>query len=487
MKCSFIFETLIIFVIFCLFPVSVSAQPELSETILWNHEVKPSFHKTDKTVTYPDFLPRFPSVAECERYGVQVNEKYLDDSLKILSLFVAPQHIPKDIKKHLIAVRDFKDNSIITIPDLMQRKSISVREAFMVCWSTENWSWFYIDTLTSVVLFVQMNPDYRWGSDNEYSAVALNLQPNFLEMIQNGAIIEEELFQRRPIVVASLRRRGISINELEKKSPWGLAPEATFFRDSVNEPAVFCCDKLIDKKIVTNRVSRFSSEAGQEHLLAVERELVLPQNHAAAAPSPAPPPAKGTEEEILAQLAKYHRERDAAEARTRELMKMESERLKVIASYVNLSEEERKKIMAILWREVYVNNWQNKIDQSPAEFSALQKLLTNDDADCRDFAIRMLYSTNPKVIQKVYLEAFPNEKNIKNKTCLIESLGWKGDEECIPFLETIYSDKKNPPIIRHVAWKSQNILEAKYKNKMLDTVLSPNTDSNKQKNNGNKK
>jgi hypothetical protein len=483
MKRIFIFETFTVSVLFCFIPVFVFAQTELPESILWNHEAYPSFHKVDKGKTYPDFLPRFPSVEECERYGVQVNEKYLDDSLKILSLFVTSKQIPAEIKQHLIAVRDFKTNSIITIPDLMQRTTIPVREAFMTCWSTENWSWFYIDTLTSVVLLVQKNPDYNWGSDNEYSAVVRGFQPNFHEMIQDETLLEEELFQRKPVVVASTRKRIISVAEHEKRAPWGLASTATFFWDASNEIAVFRCDKLVDKKIVTNRVGRFSSEAGQEHLLAAEFEPILQSATPALSPAAIPPPASGTETEILASIAEYDRKRKAAEEQRRELIKTEAGRLKIIASIAdtNLTEEEKFQTWMMLLMEVYEPNRLKNIDMSPTEFYELRKLLKSNDEYCRSTAMRLLYSSDHKVVQKIFLEEiFPVEKNIENRKYIIKALAWKGDEDCIPFLESFYSNKKNPIILRHEVWKSQNMIEAKYGLNILDTVSLSDTDSDKQ-------
>jgi hypothetical protein len=423
----------------------------------------------DKGQTYPDFLPRFPSAEECERYGVQVNEKYLDDSLKIFSLFVTSKQIPAELKQHLIAVRDFKTNSIITVPDLMQRKSIPVREAFMVCWSTEYWSWFYIDTLTSVVLLVQKNPDYNWGSDNEYSAVVRGFQPNFHEMIQDEALIAEELFQRRrPIMVASVRKRIISREESEKKSPWGLSAEAAFFWDASNAIGVFRCDKLIDKKIVTNRVLRFSSEAGQEHLLAAQLKIepTAPVTSPVPFALPAiPPPASETDEEIIASIREYDRKRKAAEEQRRELAKTEAGRLKMLAAIAdtNLTKDEKQEFRNTLSWEVYGPNRLNNIDMTPAEFSVLRNMLKSDDDFCRSAAMRLLYSSDRKIVQKIFLEeVFPLEKDFKNKKYLIETLRWKGDEDCIPFLESFYSDKQNPLILRHAAWKTLNMVEAKY-------------------------
>jgi hypothetical protein len=487
MKRTFIFST-IFFVIFLYFVSDILlAQPIPLENLRWNQDTRPSFLKDDKQVTYDDFLPRFPTKEECERYKLDVDDSYRDDSLTILSLFVEPKYIPGDLKKNLIAFRTPLNKPILFLPDLMTRTNSPVREGLIACWGANELSFFYIDTLTSIVLIAQKNPTSHWSGSSEYTEVSVLFRPDFTEMIQDHSLVEEELFARKPLIVASLRRRVITTSELEKKIPWGLSNHATFFCNASNNITVFRCDKLLDKNNDFKPFSRFSLEAKQDRLLTIEREVIFPQNRAAA-PSPAQPPAKGTEEEILAQLAKYHRELEAAEARTRELVKIESERLKMIAAFANVTKEEQQKISGILWWEVYVKDWQNNIDQSPAEFSALQNLLSHNDADCRNFAICMLYSTNPKVVQKIYLETFTNEKNIKNKKSLIELLVWKGDEECIPFLETIYSDKKNPPIIRHVAWKTQNFLEAKYKNKMSDTALPATTDSNKQeKNKSNKK
>jgi hypothetical protein len=466
MKRTFIFATVFLSIFLCFTSGYSPAQTEIPEEPLrWNSDVTPSFFKSEGDITYPDFLPRFPSKEDCEKYAIQVEKDYFDDSAKILSLFIEQKYIPADIKKNLIAIRNPKDKPIITIPDLMTRKRIPVRDALMTCWSSSHWSFFYIDTVTSVILLIQKNPSYHWLSDNEYGAVSQWLRPDFADMIQDHSLIEEELFERRPLVVASVRKRMISTAEQEKKMPWGLADHATFFHNVSKKITVFRCDKLLDKSKITDIASRFRFEAKQEQLLAAEQEVVQPQNRAAAplpaTSSSAPPPARGTEEEILAQLAKYRRERDAAEAHTRELAKIESERLKMIASFANVTKEEQKNIIRILG-DVYEKNWQNNIDQSLSEISALQKMIRNEDADCRNFAIRMLYSTNPKVIQKIYVEAYLQEKNIENQKCLIESLGWKGDEECIPFLETIYTNKKNPPTLRHAAWMVQNSVEAKY-------------------------
>ncbi|MDR3111238.1 MAG: HEAT repeat domain-containing protein [Planctomycetaceae bacterium] len=431
------------------------------ERLQWNHAARPSFVKGDKKVVYPDFLPRLPTKEECTKYALKTDDAYRDDSLTMLSLFVDTKHIPSDMKANLIAFRcSPKDQPIMFLPNLIKKSNVPVRDGLFACWSTNEWSFFYIDTATSVVLLVQQNPDYSWSSDNEYASIAQVLRPDFADMIQDHSLVEEELIARRPLVVASLRQRNISTDEQAKRRPYGLAAEATFFRDEANHITVLRCDKLLDKSKITASISRFSPEVKQDKLLAAVQKQA-PQPSVSVPPPPAP--AMGTDAEIMAMMKKHDKEMKEAETRRTELIRTETGRLKLITSFADskINKSDKDATLFLLW-EFYEKNIRNEIDMPPLELNALEKLLQNKDAFCRNCALRLMYSTKPGVVQKIYFERYSNEKDIENRKYMIESLGWKGDKKAIPFLESILTNKENPVVVRHAAWKTSNYIEMRF-------------------------
>jgi len=449
-----------VFLVVC--PDFLLGQGSPQNSLRWNHDAQPSFVKDDWNVVYPDFLPRFPTEADCRKYALWIDDAYREDSLKILALFVKPESIPNDLKNNLIAVQVPSTHpAILSVPDLMTCTSIPVREGLAVCWSTDEWSFFYLDTAMSVVLLIQKNPDYSWSSGNEYTAVASVLCPDFADMVHDHSLIEEELFKRNPLLVASLRSRIVSTEEQEKQSPWGLAAEATFFYDSANQFWAFRCDKLLDKSRRPGTFSRFVPDAMQERLSAANRQVVTtPVNNDAPSPESFE---NMTEKEIMAHMAAVHKRMEEEEKTRRKAVETEKGRLKLIATLgdAKVSKFEKDRIIGALWM-VYDANIRNGKDLSAAELTALKKLLNSNDASCRRYGLNMMYSTRPGVIQNIYFDFFPKETDVENRQYIVESLGWKGNREAIPFLESIYPDKNNPPMVRRTAWRALNQIEAKF-------------------------
>ena len=152
-KSHFLFIVSLCFAVYLVICPGFSLGQESPQVGLrWNHDAQPSFVKDNRKVVYPDFLPRLPTAADCQKYALQNGDVYREDSLKILTLFVKPESIPNDLKANLIAVQtSATDQPILSVPDLMLRTSTPVREGLATCWSTDEWSFFYLDTVASVV------------------------------------------------------------------------------------------------------------------------------------------------------------------------------------------------------------------------------------------------------------------------------------------------------------------------------------------------
>jgi hypothetical protein len=310
----------------------------------------------------------------------------------------------------------------------MLQTSTPVREGLTACWSTDEWSFFYLDTVASVVLLVQKNPNYNWSSGNEYTAIASILRPDFADMVHDHSLIDEELFERNPLLVASLRSRIVSTEEEEKQSPWGLAAEATFFHDSANQLWAFRCDKLLDKSKVPDSFSRFAPDATQERLSSAIRQIVT-----ISSDNDAPPPASFenmNEKEIMAHMAAVHKRMEEEEKARRKAAETVEGRVKLIAtlSDTTASKFEKDRIIGILWM-VYDADIRNGKNMSVTELTALKRLLESDVASYRRYGLTMMYSTQPGVIQKIYFDFFPKETDIENRQYIVESLGWKGDRD----------------------------------------------------------
>ena len=78
------------------------AQGNSAPSLKWNHEAVLSFREPVKKEEVKDFLPYFPSKEAYAKSAVEVEQKYREDSVKLLHVFLKPDAIPNDLASQLL-------------------------------------------------------------------------------------------------------------------------------------------------------------------------------------------------------------------------------------------------------------------------------------------------------------------------------------------------------------------------------------------------
>jgi hypothetical protein len=235
----------LVFVVFCLLQCVVGvlfAQADAESVWKWNYDATPSFREPVKKSASKVFLPVMPTKEACAKNSVEVENAYRDDSVKMLSVFLKPAIIPKELKTHLIPFKNTKEQPIIMLPNFMTNKPEFCEDGFIASWSNNQFSFFYIDTAKCVVLGVKVNPNY-YKPDSDYEIIRrFFTEPFELSFEIEEFFLDEKVFSKKPLQVSAYYKRPIMDNERNKETSWGLAGNFMLFSDNFST-VFFRCEK----------------------------------------------------------------------------------------------------------------------------------------------------------------------------------------------------------------------------------------------------
>jgi hypothetical protein len=226
-----------------------------------------------------------PTKEICVKNTVEVETMYRNDSVKMLSVFLKPTIIPKELKTHLIPFKNTKEQPIIMLPNFMTNKPEFCEDGFIASWSNNQFSFFYIDTAKCVVLGIKVNPQY-YTPDNEYEVIRRFFSKSFeLTFEIEEFFLEEKVFSKKPLQVSAYYKRPIMDDERNKKTAWGLAGNFMLFSNNFST-VFFRCEKNISAEIDIDSQSRFSKHIIMANLVPVTAKRLEEEKQKAADSNP---------------------------------------------------------------------------------------------------------------------------------------------------------------------------------------------------------
>ncbi|MDR2641426.1 MAG: hypothetical protein LBC74_01390 [Planctomycetaceae bacterium] len=443
-----------VFCLFYYFSIVLFAQTQSDVVWKWNHDATPSFREPVKKNVSKVFLPVMPAKEVCAKNSVEVETVYRDDSVKMLSVFLKPTIIPKELKTHLIPFKNTKEEPIIMLPNFITNKTEFCADGFIASWSNDQFSFFYIDTAKCVVFGVKVNPNY-YTPDSDYEILRRFFSEAFeLSFEIEEFFLDEKVFSKKPLQVSAYYKRPIMDNERNQETSWGLAGNFMLFTENFST-VFFRCEKNISEDIDIDAYSRFSKKILMDNLVPVsakriEDEKQKAANNAAAQPIPATNPPLDINKTTDAEAKKE----------TQELAKTESGRLQLIDSLVNKSTwYEYENFARIAITNYYLNNTSKQI--SITESNRIKELLKSDNADIRAHGITFLAFAKVQNAARILENLFEIETNITNQESIIYKLSDIGGKQSLTFLQNIQSNESLKPTLRKTARIAITKLEQK--------------------------
>jgi hypothetical protein len=445
---------IVLFFLFQNFVVSLFAQNDSTSAWKWNYDAKPSFLKPANKTKSKVFLPAMPTKDDYAKNRIDVEFAYCEDSVKMLSVFLKPIIIPKELNKHLIAFRNPKEQPIIMLPNFITNQPEICEDGFIVSWSNDQFSFFYLDTAKCVVFGVNVNPKY-YTPDSDYEILRRFLNESFtLTFDIDEFFLDEKVFSKKPLEVSAHYKRPIMENERNKKTPWGLSGNFTLFSENFTT-VFFRCDKNIPDDIDLETQSRFSKLVTMENLVPVSVKRREEEKRTNNPPLPPPPPIN------TPLLAKTHKTNETnTKNETEKLAQTESGRLKLMDSLVDKTMwKEYKNFARIAIGNYYLNNNSKQI--STQESNKIKELLQSNDAEIRAHGITFLAFARVHDAAQILENIFETETNITNQESIIHKLSDIGDKRSLKFLTTIQSNETLKPTLRKITRQAITKIENK--------------------------